>query len=338
MKLLTIAIPTYNGAKHLLKNFERSHLDSDDVEYLIVDDGSKDNTLEVAKKFAKKYKNVKVHHQKNTGYGGVCNAVFKMVDTKYLYILDCDDYLDAKVLKYEVNEMKKMSNKNIDIFGTHFAYQNPSGKTFKDGIERFVAHNKIITAKDIKKFTVYSFFMCHNLIFNTRLLKEHPIELPLCYYCDTQFAAYLLMYADKYYFFDEVLYYYQVGTADQSVSFLSVARNYTHYLKMFESTMKMVTKEEYQAIKSKRQKDLVMHYVFCITFLALYSSYIFYNKNRDKVFKSYIKRAKKENSYIFNLMVWKSVYKFTYLIPKRIRGRFFIIGKRKFAKEIAWEV
>lgn len=338
MKLLTIAIPTYNGAKHLLKNFERSHINSNDVEYLIVDDGSKDNTLEVAKKFAKKFKNVKVIHQENKGVGGVYNTVFKNVNTKYFYFLDCDDYLDIDVLQSQIIEMKKLINKNIDIFLVNYVYQYPDGKTQKDGIDRFVSPYKFITPNQIKKFTVYSFFMNHNMIIKTDIVKKHPLSLPHCHYCDTQFICYLLMHAESYYFIDKVLYYYQIGTSDQSVSFLSVARNYTHYLKTFESTMKMVTKEEYLLIKSKRQKDLVMHYVFCISFLALYSSYIFYNKNRDKVFKSYIKRAKKENSYIFNLMVWKSVYKFTYLIPKRIRGKFFIFGKRKFAKEIGWEV
>lgn len=337
-KLLTIGIPTYNGAENLLKFLPISHIDSNDVEYLIVDDGSNDNTLKVATEFSKKYKNIKVIHQKNKGFGGALNTIFKYSNSKYIYLLDCDDFIIIKTLVDDIKIMKSLDKENIDVFVNHFVFENKHNSKVKDdGIEKNIEPNKIITVNQIKKFKATSFFMNHNLIVKTELLRKYNLNLPNCHYCDNLYLSYIFMHAEKYYFVPEVLCHYQIGNESQSVSETSMAKNYEQHLMSLEALSKMIRKKDYKAMKTHHQRRVVLHYVFMTAFLALFSTYLIYNKERHNKYKEYIKRIDKENPYLYKKMMACSLFKFSYLIPRPLVGKFLVKGKKKFVKDIAWD-
>ena len=65
MKLLTVTIPSYNSEDYMENAVKRLLGSRDDVEIIIVNDGSKDNTLEIANSYAAKYSNVKVIDKEN---------------------------------------------------------------------------------------------------------------------------------------------------------------------------------------------------------------------------------------------------------------------------------
>lgn len=336
-KLLTIGIPVYNGAKHLLTYFDKSYLDNEDIEYLILDDGSKDNTLEVANELASKHKNITVVHQENKGCGIGYETIIKNVKGEYFHILDCDDYLEKDTLLEDIKKMKELKNDDIDVFINHFIYKNQNGKSKLDFISEFVEPNKIIDINSIKKFSSQKFFMKHNLLIRTKLFKEHELKLPVRFYCDNLLVAFVLMYANKYYFIDKTLYHYRIGTGEQSVSNESMAKNYEEHLKCLDIITDIVNKDNYKKLKTKHHKQMVLHFVFIVAFLSVFSTYLKYNKERTKVYKSYLKNVKKKNSYVYKKMVRSTVFKFLYLIPRPILGKFLVYGKRKFAKDIAWD-
>ena len=76
MKLLSFAIPCYNSAEYMEKCIKSCLAGGDDIEVIIVDDGStKDNTLEIAKKYEEQYPGiVKAVHQENGGHGQAVNT------------------------------------------------------------------------------------------------------------------------------------------------------------------------------------------------------------------------------------------------------------------------
>ena len=78
MKLLSFAIPCYNSAAYMEKCIKSCLAGGDDVEIIIVDDGStKDDTLKIAKEYEAKYPNiVKAVHQENGGHGQAVNTGF----------------------------------------------------------------------------------------------------------------------------------------------------------------------------------------------------------------------------------------------------------------------
>ena len=72
MKYISFVVPCYNSQEYMEHCIDSLLIGGDDVEIIIVDDGSTDSTGKIADKYEKKYKNiVKVIHQKNGGHGKV---------------------------------------------------------------------------------------------------------------------------------------------------------------------------------------------------------------------------------------------------------------------------
>ena len=90
MKLLSIAIPCYNSEKYMKKCIESLLVGGEDVEILIVDDGStKDKTAEIADEYAALYPSiVKAIHQENGGHGSAVNAGIKYASGLYFKVVD----------------------------------------------------------------------------------------------------------------------------------------------------------------------------------------------------------------------------------------------------------
>ena len=107
-KVLTICIPTYNRANKLNECLTRifSLAKSEEVEVIISDNASSDNTQEVAKSWMKKHKNVSYQRQeKNMGPDVNFDSVLRKVQTKYALLLGDDDLLPEGFLEYYIPEL-----------------------------------------------------------------------------------------------------------------------------------------------------------------------------------------------------------------------------------------
>ena len=92
MKLLTVAIPCYNSEGYMNHAIETALVGGEDVEIIIVDDGSTDGTKQIADKYALDYPGiVRVIHQPNKGHGGAVNTGLKNATGKYFKVLDSDE-------------------------------------------------------------------------------------------------------------------------------------------------------------------------------------------------------------------------------------------------------
>ena len=104
MKLLSIAIPCYNSEAYMEKCIESLLTGGEDVEILVVDDGSKDRTAEIADAYAEKYPTiVRAIHQENGGHGEAVNAGIRNATGLYFKVVDSDDWVNeeaySKILK-----------------------------------------------------------------------------------------------------------------------------------------------------------------------------------------------------------------------------------------------
>ena len=100
-KLVSFAIPCYNSAEYMEHCINTVIAGGEEVEVIIVDDGStKDNTYEIAKRYEKEYPNiVKAVHQENGGHGEAVNTGLKHATGKFFKVVDSDDWVDAKSYK-----------------------------------------------------------------------------------------------------------------------------------------------------------------------------------------------------------------------------------------------
>ena len=98
MKLLTIAIPCYNSEDYMENCIKSLLCGGDDVEILVINDGSKDMTPEIANAYEKKYPNiVRAIHQENGGHGAAVNAGILNAKGIFFKVVDSDDWVDDNV-------------------------------------------------------------------------------------------------------------------------------------------------------------------------------------------------------------------------------------------------
>ena len=95
MKLLTFAIPCYNSQEYMGKCIESLLPGGDEVEILIIDDGSTDLTADIADKYEEKYPGiVRAIHQENGGHGEAVNTGIRNASGLYFKVVDSDDWVD----------------------------------------------------------------------------------------------------------------------------------------------------------------------------------------------------------------------------------------------------
>lgn len=102
---VSVIIPFYNDENYLeesIKSIVSQTLE--DIELILIDDGSYDNSTSIAKKYEKQYSNIIYIRQDNKGQGIARNKGLEVARGKYIYFLDSDDYLDKNALElcYEV--------------------------------------------------------------------------------------------------------------------------------------------------------------------------------------------------------------------------------------------
>ena len=97
MKLLSIAIPCYNSQDYMGKCIESLLAGGEEVEILVVNDGSSDRTAQIADEYAAKYPTiVKAIHQENGGHGSAVNAGIRNATGLYFKVVDSDDWVNKE--------------------------------------------------------------------------------------------------------------------------------------------------------------------------------------------------------------------------------------------------
>ena len=181
MKLLTITIPCYNSQDYMEKSICSALTGGDRVEIIIVDDGSSDNTLQIAKKYEEKFPNiVRVIHQENGGHGEAVNTGIKNATGLYFKVVDSDDCLGRKALEKVLNLLEEMVAKDagLDMLVSNFMYDKQGARHKK--IMRYrsaMTPGKMLGWEDIH-FGRTQYLLMHSVIYRTKILRECGMELP----------------------------------------------------------------------------------------------------------------------------------------------------------------
>lgn len=190
------------------------------VEIIIINDGSKDKTLEIAKSFQKKYPNIiKVVDKENEGHGSGVNNGLSLASGLYYKVVDSDDWVSEKALQKILKKLEQFQEKNqsIDLIITNYVYE----KEEKQKVVNYknIPENKIFTWKDTKKFKIGEYLLMHSAIYRTEFLKDTKIKLPNhTFYVDNIFVYYPLPKVQKMYYMNIDFYRYFIGREDQSVN------------------------------------------------------------------------------------------------------------------------
>lgn len=223
MKLLSIAIPSYNSQDYMRKCIDSLLPGGEDVEIIIVDDGSKDQTAAIADEYAAKYPSiVKAVHQENGGHGEAVNTGIKNATGLFFKVVDSDDWVDAKNYPVILATLKKLASgpDTVDMIISNFVYDKVGAKRKKImQYRKYMPSDTVFEWKDMKKMRPGKYILMHSVIYRTNLLRECGLELPKhTFYVDNLFVFQPLPSVKKLYYVDTLFYHYYIGRQDQSVN------------------------------------------------------------------------------------------------------------------------
>jgi glycosyltransferase involved in cell wall biosynthesis len=226
MKIVSVAISTYNMEKYLSRCLDSLLINEilDDIEIIVINDGSTDQSLTIAESYKSKYPNTVILIDKPNGHYGSCiNAALKIASGKYFRILDADDRFDSYAFIQYVAKLKDIC---VDMVCTNYSMEYPDGKS----INSFSKKNTVNSEKEYDiQFLPKRMMAMHSLTYRTQLLKDiHFLMTEGIYYTDTEYVFYPIEHVKSFIYFDIILYKYSLGIDGQSVSTNSVLKNKEH--------------------------------------------------------------------------------------------------------------
>jgi glycosyltransferase involved in cell wall biosynthesis len=221
MKILSFGVPCYNSEGYMKKCIDSLLTGGEDIEIIIVDDGSKDGTAAIADEYAEAYPDiVKVVHQENGGHGEAVNAGLRNASGLYYKVVDSDDWLDEDSLKKVIEVLKgfAQNKKRVDLMICNYVYEHvEDGKAIR--YANVLPENQVFGWNQVGRFRVDQNLLMHTMIYRTKVLREAGLELPKhTFYVDNLFAYIPLPYVRSLYYMNVDLYRYYIGRSDQSVN------------------------------------------------------------------------------------------------------------------------
>ena len=223
MKLLSIAVPCYNSQDYMSKCIDSLLVGGEDVEILVVDDGSTDRTAEIADEYAAKYpKIVRAIHKPNGGHGSAVNAGLENATGLYFKVVDSDDWVKEVAYRKILTTLEDFvgGNDRLDLLISNFVYNKEGEQRHKVmRYNRMFPIEELFTWDDVKRISIGHYLLMHSVIFRTKLLKDCGLKLPEhTFYVDNIYVFNPLPFVKTMYYLDVNFYYYYIGRADQSVN------------------------------------------------------------------------------------------------------------------------
>jgi len=223
MKLLTIAIPSYNSQDYLAKCVESLLPGGEDVEIIIVNDGSTDNTSKIAHEYEAKYPSIiRVIDKANGGHGSAVNAGLEAAKGLYYKVVDSDDWVKESAYLAILDKLREYAGSSvvIDMFISNYVYEKEGEKRKKViKYSHALPKDTVFGWDDVRHFRKGQFILMHSVIYRTKMLRECGLKLPEhTFYVDNIFVFEPLPYVKNMYYLDVNFYRYYIGRADQSVN------------------------------------------------------------------------------------------------------------------------
>ena len=262
MRLLTVTIPCYNSQDYMEKCIKSLLPGGNRVQIIIIDDGSKDETGEIADRYAKEYPHiVTTVHQENGGHGAGINQGIEYAEGKYFKVVDSDDWVSGDFSRFLDTLEQCDKNGGVDLFVTNYYYEHADGKGNRSiCYANALPEHKIFGWPETKPFKLHQLLTIHSCTFRTELLRCYTKRLPHhVFYEDNLMVYQALPFVKKMYYLNADLYRYYIGREGQSVQRDVMTKRYQHQLTV---TQKCFEAAHLNEITDKKQLKYLKHELF----------------------------------------------------------------------------
>lgn len=273
MKLLSIAVPCYNSEAYMRKCIESLLVGGEDVEILVVDDGSTDRTAEIADEYEASYPNiVKAIHQVNGGHGAAVNTGLEHASGLYFKVVDSDDWVKESAYRQILQTLQELAGNNpvLDMLISNFVYEKEGEKRHK--VMRYrhaLPKDTIFTWDDVKHFHKGQYILMHSVIYRTKLLRECGLKLPEhTFYVDNLFVFEPLPYVKTMYYLDVNFYRYYIGREGQSVNEEIMISRIDQQIQVNKLMLDYLVRKKTEIYKKRKMRIYMISYLEIITVIS----------------------------------------------------------------------
>lgn len=228
MNKVSLIIPVYNVGGVFLEKCLKSAVTQDytNLEVVIVDDGSTDNSLGICEKIAKENKNVKLLIQENRGVSAARNNGIDHASGDFCCFVDSDDYIEPNYISKMV---AFMSQPNIDLVCCGCYRENLDGSILwerkRDKLSYYDNKSTIINLYSSDGFCGWPW----NKLFRMSIINDYHIRFPKdIKYCEDEvFCMNYILHIHKSCYIPDILYHYMVN--DNSVNLQMINKKVFNY-------------------------------------------------------------------------------------------------------------
>lgn len=178
MAKISIIVPVYNSEKDL-----PTCLDSiinqtmQDIEVIIVDDGSTDNSLKICQEYAKNDKRILIHSQKNKGVSAARNMGLKLATGDFIGFVDSDDYIEPDTYSIALEHMS--DDVDVIIWDVNLIFNDNELDNYKNAYYDYYNINTFGKRKITLEDKLYLSEVLWNKLFRKSIITEHNLSFPV---------------------------------------------------------------------------------------------------------------------------------------------------------------
>lgn len=310
---ISIIVPVYNVEKYLSECLD-SILNQlyKNIEIILINDGSKDNSGSICDEYAKKDKRIKVIHKENEGVSIARNVGVKNASGDYIAFVDSDDTIDKKIY---TNMIKVINETNSDLVMCRYkrVFNNGTSEIEEEPLREGIYDEKQIFNELIldmigndfsnmsKPLIMGSTCRC---LYRKEIIDTYNIKFPVIKIAeDMLFHLYYLASCNKVYVINEALYNYRYND-------LSATKNYIHDLwdiLMYQLELVENALKRFDLLNDKSKERLVVNTIYFISWCFKNEC----NPHNPKKYKKIIKQMKiiSNNSKFKEVFTWKNIMK-----------------------------
>ncbi len=322
MKIITFVVPCYNSASFMSKCVDSILVGGENIEIILVNDGSADETSKVCRDYEVKYPNIiKAIDQENRGHGGAVNTGIENATGKYFKVVDSDDWLDEESLLKLMDTLKNFEskNENVDLIISNYVYEKTIENTRKvinyNGV---FPENKLFTWNESKRFEISQYILMHSIVYKTELIRRSKLKLPQhTFYVDNIFAYIPLPLVKNIYYLNVDLYRYFIGREDQSVNETIMVSRVEQQLKVTNIMLEAHNLSKLGTVEPKLCKYMSNYLAMMVTI----SSILLIKSDREdsaQLRKKLWEDIKKEDSTLYRKLKYRSIAALTRLNDRSV--------------------
>lgn len=298
MKLLTITVPCYNSQDYLEKCVDSLLKGGEDVEILLVNDGSTDHTRQIAEKYAAEYPAiVRVINKENGGHGSAINTGIEHAEGLYFKVVDSDDWVKEEAYRQILDTLRELAGGSevLDMLVSNFVYEKAGAKRKKVMQYRHAfPKNQMFGWDEMGRLHKGHYILMHSVIFRTKLLRECGLHLlEHTFYVDNIYVFEPLPYVKNMYYLDVNFYRYYIGRSDQSVNESIMISRIDQQIKVNKIMIDYFTEHKASLVKPKKLYQYMHNYleiIMTISSILLIRSGTEENLEKKKELWQYLKK------------------------------------------------